>query len=55
MSKRQGQKRSKPHSAAVERSDQEYRVGPGHPPKEYQFKPGQSAIDPHNQAEGEKK
>jgi len=23
-------------------SDQEYRVGPGHPPKEYQFKPGQS-------------
>ena len=23
-------------------SDHEYRVGPGHPPKEYQFKPGQS-------------
>ena len=23
-------------------SDQEYRVGPGRPPKEYQFKPGQS-------------
>ena len=22
--------------------DQEYRVGPGRPPKEYQFKPGQS-------------
>jgi len=22
--------------------DQEYRVGPGHPPKEYQFQPGQS-------------
>jgi hypothetical protein len=42
MSKRQGRKRSKPHSAAVERSDQEYPVGPGHPPKEYQFKPGQS-------------
>jgi hypothetical protein len=42
MSKRQGQKRSKPNSAAVERSDREYRVGPGHPPTEYQFKPGQS-------------
>jgi hypothetical protein len=24
------------------KSDDEYRVGPGHPPKEYQFKPGQS-------------
>jgi hypothetical protein len=23
-------------------TDQEYRVGPGRPPKEYQFKPGQS-------------
>ena len=23
-------------------SDQEYKVGPGHPPKEHQFKPGQS-------------
>jgi hypothetical protein len=23
-------------------SDQEYKVGPGHPPREYQFKPGQS-------------
>ena len=23
-------------------SDQDYRVGPGRPPKEYQFKPGQS-------------
>jgi hypothetical protein len=23
-------------------SDQEYRVGPGRPPREYQFKPGQS-------------
>src|SRR3954468_202513 len=23
-------------------SDQQYRVGPGRPPKEYQFKPGQS-------------
>src|SRR5712691_3437921 len=23
-------------------SDQEYRVGPGRPPKEYQFQPGQS-------------
>ena len=26
----------------TDRSDQEYRVGPGCPPKEFQFKPGQS-------------
>src|SRR5215813_3177744 len=29
-------------AVATEASDQEYRVGPGRPPKEYQFKPGQS-------------
>jgi hypothetical protein len=29
-------------SLKTDASDQEYRVGPGHPPKEYQFKPGQS-------------
>jgi hypothetical protein len=26
----------------VRHSDEEYRVGPGHPPQQYQFKPGQS-------------
>jgi hypothetical protein len=34
-----GQKRSELNT---DTSDQEYRVGPGHPPKEYQFKPGRS-------------
>jgi hypothetical protein len=29
-------------SLKADPSDQDYRVGPGHPPKEYQFKPGQS-------------
>jgi len=29
-------------AAATAASEQEYKVGPGHPPKEYQFKPGQS-------------
>jgi Family of unknown function (DUF5681) len=29
-------------SKVTDASDQEYRVGPGRPPKEYQFKPGQS-------------
>ena len=29
-------------AAATETSEQEYKVGPGRPPKEYQFKPGQS-------------
>ena len=29
-------------SSKTDPSDQEYRVGPGRPPKEYQFKPGQS-------------
>src|SRR5215475_9047862 len=29
-------------AAAMEASQQEYKVGPGRPPKEYQFKPGQS-------------
>jgi hypothetical protein len=29
-------------SNVTDASDQEYRVGPGRPPKEYQFKPGQS-------------
>ena len=30
------------HDLQADTSDQEYRVGPGRPPKEYQFKPGQS-------------
>jgi hypothetical protein len=29
-------------AAATKASDQEYKVGPGRPPKEHQFKPGQS-------------
>jgi Family of unknown function (DUF5681) len=31
-----------PLSLKTDSSDPEYRVGPGRPPKEYQFKPGQS-------------
>jgi Family of unknown function (DUF5681) len=37
--------RNRSHAAVslkADPSDQEYRVGPGRPPKEYQFKPGQS-------------
>jgi predicted phage terminase large subunit-like protein len=38
-----GRKRSDaPQSLNTDPSDQGYRVGPGRPPKEYQFKPGQS-------------
>src|SRR6478752_6362571 len=37
-----GQKRSNTVSLKSDRSDQDYRVGPGRPPKEHQFKPGQS-------------
>jgi hypothetical protein len=38
-----GQKRSDaPQSLNTDPSDQDYRVGPGRPPKQYQFKPGQS-------------
>ena len=29
-------------AAAIESPEQEYKVGPGRPPREYQFKPGQS-------------
>ena len=36
-----GQKRAPPR-LKTDPSDQEYRVGPGRPPKEHQFKPGQS-------------
>jgi len=38
-------RRRKPNtrpSLKTDPTDQEYRVGPGRPPKEYQFKPGQS-------------
>src|SRR6266705_6302507 len=38
-----GRKRSDtPGVSDTDRSDEEYRVGPGCPPKEFQFKPGQS-------------
>ena len=33
---------AKPGTLNNNAPEQEYRVGPGHPPKEYQFKPGQS-------------
>jgi Family of unknown function (DUF5681) len=33
---------NKPIVSDTGRSDEEYRVGPGRPPKEFQFKPGQS-------------
>jgi hypothetical protein len=32
----------RPMSSKTEESNDEYRVGPGRPPKEFQFKPGQS-------------
>ena len=35
-------RRDKPAVSDTDRPDQEYRVGPGRPPKEFQFKPGQS-------------
>jgi hypothetical protein len=38
-----GRKRSAPpKDAAIAASDADYKVGPGHPPKEHQFPPGQS-------------
>jgi hypothetical protein len=38
-----GRKRADaPLSLTPDSSDQDYRIGPGRPPKEYQFKPGQS-------------
>ena len=37
-----GRKRPNAPSLKTDPSDQDYRVGPGRPPKEYQFKPGQS-------------
>src|ERR1700674_1035901 len=36
------QSSNKPIVSDTGRSDDEYRVGPGRPPKEFQFKPGQS-------------
>jgi hypothetical protein len=43
MKRPSGRKRSTaPLSLKSDPSNQEYRVGPGRPPKEYQFKPGQS-------------
>jgi Family of unknown function (DUF5681) len=43
MKRPSGRKRpNAPLSLMSDPSDQEYRVGPGRPPKEYQFKPGQS-------------
>jgi Family of unknown function (DUF5681) len=49
MSRLSGQRRSRrrkryvsPQTSKTAACDREYRVGPGRPPKEYQFKPGQS-------------
>jgi hypothetical protein len=39
---RLGPKRAAMTPTATHSPDGEYRVGPGHPPREYQFKPGQS-------------
>ena len=41
-SHRRSERLNVPGAAQNRRSPEEYRVGPGHPPKEYQFKPGQS-------------
>ena len=42
MSEHNNNRRSDFAPAQTETSDQEYKVGPGRPPKEYRFKPGQS-------------
>ena len=42
MSKENNGHRSDPPTASATALSEEYRVGPGRPPKEYQFKPGQS-------------
>ena len=49
MSRSSGQRRSRrrkryvpPLTSKTDACDREYRVGPGRPPKEHQFKPGQS-------------
>ena len=44
MSEHNKNKNSLPDAAAAptKTSEPEYKVGPGHPPKEYRFKPGQS-------------
>jgi hypothetical protein len=39
---RGGKRSNAPPRLKTDPPDQEYRVGPGRPPKEYQFKPGQS-------------
>jgi hypothetical protein len=40
--KNNAKRRADAASAPTKASEPEYKVGPGHPPKEYQFKPGQS-------------
>lgn len=42
MSEHDNNRRSDSAPAQTETSDQEYKVGPGRPPREYRFKPGQS-------------
>lgn len=43
MSEENDDRHSDPAAPAeTETSDQEYKIGPGHPPREHQFKPGQS-------------
>jgi Family of unknown function (DUF5681) len=42
MSKENNGRRSEAAAAESEATEPEYRVGPGHPPREHQFKPGQS-------------
>ena len=42
MSEHNNNRRANFAAARPETADQEYKVGPGRPPKEYRFKPGQS-------------
>ena len=42
MSEHNNNRRADSAPAQTEMSDQEYKVGPGRPPKEHRFKPGQS-------------
>ena len=42
MSEHNNNRRADSAAARPETADQEYKVGPGRPPREYRFKPGQS-------------
>jgi hypothetical protein len=42
MSEHNNNRRAESAAVRLETADQEYKVGPGYPPKEHRFKPGQS-------------